>query len=222
MSSLKRKKIKINNDGLTLIELIVTFALLGLFMVAASKVISDTVSIYYKAKGVSSGMNVSSIINTKISGEIESALKEGSVADDSNISICISEDGHKIELNDNSGGHIYITNNVSEGESEGYMLIYYYPTVEIDEETGEEIPGEGSNWTFDKKSYMGYKIKELKFEKLSEITDTSDSDYNKYPGNIIRMTLTINSPKYGDYTTTTYIECYNFRDAADYDRIVVK
>ncbi len=220
MSSLKRKKFKINNEGLTLIELIVTFALLGLFIVAATKVISDTVSIYYKAKGVQTGMQVSSVINTKISGEIESALREGSVADDSNISIYISEDGHKIELNNNSGCHIYITNNVEDGESEGYMLIYYYPSVEYDEETGEEIQGEGSNWTFDKKSYMGYKIKELKFEKLSDLSDTSDPDYNKYPGNIIRMTLTIDSPKYGDFTTKTYIECYNFRDAADYSRIV--
>ena len=67
---------------------------------------------------------------------------------------------------------------------------------------------------------MGYIIKELKFEKLSDLSDTSDPDYNKYPGNIIRMTLTIDSPKYGDFTTKTYIECYNFRDAADYSRIV--
>ena len=222
MSSLKRKKIKINNDGLTLIELIVTFALLGLFMVAASKVISDTVSIYYRAKGVQSGMQVSSIINTKISGEIESALKEGSVADDSNISICISEDGHKIELNDNSGCHIYITNKVDDGESEGYMLIYYYPIAEEDEETGEIAVDEGSKWTFDKKAYMGYDIKELKFEKLSELSDTTDEDYGKYNGNMIRMTLTIHSDRYGDYTTVTYIECYNFKDESDWNRIKVK
>ena len=96
------------------------------------------------------------------------------------------------------------------------MLIYYYPIVEEGENPAEAV---GSNWTFDKKAYMGYMIKELKFTKLADITDTSDKDYDKYPGNIIRMTLTITSEKYGDYTTTTYIECYNFNEESLYSRI---
>lgn len=212
-------KRKINNAGMTLVELIVTFALLGLFMVAATKVISDTVSVYYSAKSIQTGMQVSSIINTKITGEIEGALVEGSVNDDSNVSIFISEDGHKIELNDNAGSHIYITNEKPDGQDEGYMLIYYFPIAEQDEETGTVTLGTGSKWTFDSKTYMGYKIKELKFEKLSELSDASDSDFENYNGNIIRMTLTINSERYGDYTTVTYIECYNFRDASDWARI---
>ncbi|MBR1816890.1 MAG: hypothetical protein IJ763_09345 [Lachnospiraceae bacterium] len=120
---------------------------------------------------------------------------------------------------DNAGSHIYITNEVKTDEDSGYMLIYYYPIAE----EGEDISkAEGSNWTFDKKTYMGYKIKELKFVKLSEITDSSDEDYNKYSGNVIRMTLTITSERYGDYTTTTYIECYNFRDLASHDKISVE
>ena len=89
MSSVKKKKRILNNDGLTLIELIVTFALLGLFMVAASKVISDTVNVYYSAKSIQTGMQVSSIISTKISGEIEGALVEGVVEGDSTTSISI-------------------------------------------------------------------------------------------------------------------------------------
>lgn len=212
-------KRKINNAGMTLVELIVTFALLGLFMVAATKVISDTVSVYYSAKSIQTGMQVSSIINTKITGEIEGALVEGSVNDDNNVSIYISEDGHKIELNDNAGSHIYITNEKPDGQDKGYMLIYYFPIAEHDEETGAVTLGTGSNWTFDSKTYMGYKIKELKFEKLSELSDAFDPDHENYNGNIIRMTLTINSERYGDYTTVTYIECYNFRDASDWARI---
>ncbi|MBQ8923962.1 MAG: prepilin-type N-terminal cleavage/methylation domain-containing protein [Lachnospiraceae bacterium] len=205
-------KKKLNNNGMTLIELIVTFALLGLFMVAAGKVIADTVNVYYKAKSIQTGMQVSSIISTKITGEIEGALVDGTVNNDSGMSMYISDSGHRIELNDNAGSHIYITNDVKTGEDGGYMLIYYYPIAE----EGEDISkAEGSNWTFDKKAYMGYKIKELKFEKLSAITDVSDEDFNKYHGNIIRMTLTITSERYGDYTTTTYIDCYNFKDSTD-------
>lgn len=206
-----------NNSGMTLIELIVTFALLGLFMVAAGKVIADTVNVYYQAKSIQTGMQVSSIISTKITGEIEGALDDGSL--EGSRSIRILEDGNKIELCDNAGSHIYITNEVKTDEDSGYMLIYYYPIAE----EGEDISkAEGSNWTFDKKTYMGYKIKELKFVKLSEITDSSDEDYNKYSGNVIRMTLTITSERYGDYTTTTYIECYNFRDLASHDKISVE
>ncbi len=213
-------KRKINNSGMTLIELIVTFALLGLFMVAATKVISDTVSVYYSAKSIQGGMQVSSIINTKITGEIEGALVEGSVNDNSTMSIYISDDGHKIELNDNSGSHIYITSDkVFDNDENKYMLIYYYPIAEEDENTGVVTTGTGSKWTFDNKTYMGYRVKDLKFEKLSELSDTSDPDYGKYNGNIIRMTLTLNSEKFGDYTTLTYIECYNFRDASDWARI---
>lgn len=221
MSSVHKKKL-IKNDGFTLIELIVTFALLGLFMVAASKVISDTVNIYYKAKSIQTGMQVSSIINTKITGEIEGALVAGSVEGDQNASICISCDGSKIELNDNGESHIYITVEKDDDTGKSYMLIYYYPMANEDEESGEITVDKGSKWTFDKKTYMGYDIKELKFEKLSELEDTSDPDYDKYNGNIIRMTLTIHSEKYGDYTTVTYIECYNFRDAAAWNRIKVK
>lgn len=216
---MKKKNIKANNSGMTLIELIVTFALLGLFMVAASKVISDTVNVYYQAKSIQTGMQVSSVINTKLAGEIEGALTNGSVHDDSNVSIYISDSGHRIELNDNAGSHIYITTQKASGEDKGYMLIYYYPIASEDEETGKVTEDKGSNWTFDRKTYMGYQIKDLRFEKLADITDTEDADYGKYPGNIIRMTLTINSEKYGDYTTVNYIECYNFRDASYWNRI---
>lgn len=205
---IKKYTKKLNNKGMTLIELIVTFALLGLFMVAAGKVIANTVSIYYQAKSIQTGMQVSTIINSKIAGEIESALTDGMIV--------ISEDGGKIDLVDNAGSHIYITNNKAPESENGYMLIYYYPIVEEGENPAEAV---GSNWTFDKKAYMGYMIKELKFTKLADITDTSDKDYDKYPGNIIRMTLTITSEKYGDYTTTTYIECYNFNEESLYSRI---
>ncbi|MBQ9608259.1 MAG: prepilin-type N-terminal cleavage/methylation domain-containing protein [Lachnospiraceae bacterium] len=210
-------KRKLNNKGMTLVELIVTFALLGLFMVAAGKVIADTVNLYYKAKSIQTGMQVSSILSTKISGEIEGALTDGTLDSSSDAVIIISEDGNKIELIDNAANHIYITNNVESGDDAGYLLIYYFPIV--DDEDNPSTASD-SKWTFDKKAYMGYKIKELKFKKLENLTDTSDEDYGKYAGNIIRMTLTLTSERYGDYTTTTYIECYNFVDLSDTIRII--
>lgn len=53
MKKLKQlfRKFHNKNQGLTLVEMIVTFMLIGLFMIAASKVIANTVSVYYTAKG---------------------------------------------------------------------------------------------------------------------------------------------------------------------------
>ena len=75
MKKLKKlfRKFHNKNQGLTLVEMIVTFMLIGLFMIAASKVIANTVSVYYTAKGTANGMQVSSIIASKIRGEIEGA-----------------------------------------------------------------------------------------------------------------------------------------------------
>ena len=49
MKKLKQlfRKFHNKNQGLTLVEMIVTFMLIGLFMIAASKVIANTVSVYY-------------------------------------------------------------------------------------------------------------------------------------------------------------------------------
>lgn len=44
------------NGGFTLVEMIATFMLIGLFMIAASKVIANTMSVYYEAKGTANGM----------------------------------------------------------------------------------------------------------------------------------------------------------------------
>ena len=68
MKKLKQlfRKFHNKNQGLTLVEMIVTFMLIGLFMIAASKVIANTVSVYYEAKGTANGMQVSAIIASKM------------------------------------------------------------------------------------------------------------------------------------------------------------
>lgn len=70
----KTSENRIKNRGTTLVEMITTFALISLFMVAATKVISNVVSVYYSAKSISTTLQVSDIIATKIKGEIEGAM----------------------------------------------------------------------------------------------------------------------------------------------------
>jgi hypothetical protein len=57
---------------------------------------------------------------------------------------------------------------------------------------------------------MGYSVTDLKFSRPG-----GDYDYN-----IIQIDLTITSPKYGDYTTTEYVQCYNFDNTINPSRIV--
>lgn len=210
----KRKKLiqkfHTMNQGLTLVEMIVTFMLIGLFMIAASKVIANTVSVYYEAKGTANGMQVSAIIASKIRGEIEGARNETITTEVKNEDGTTSEvtqpyvmrlstdttlggqnetSGYnKIEFTDAQGSHVYIGVNEN-----GYLVVHYYPVVVASGEV------KSTDWVFDQKAYMGYSIKELKFTQPG----------GNYADNIIYMSLTLHSSRYGDFTYTEYIQCYN-------------
>lgn len=210
----KRKKLfqkfHTMNQGLTLVEMIVTFMLIGLFMIAASKVIANTVSVYYEAKGTANGMQVSAIIASKIRGEIEGARnamittevknEDGTTSEvtqpyvmrlstDTTLGGQNETSGYnKIEFTDAQGSHVYIGVNEN-----GYLVVHYYPVVVASGEV------KSTNWVFDQKAYMGYSIKELKFTQPG----------GNYADNIIYMSLTLHSSRYGDFTYTEYIQCYN-------------
>lgn len=209
------RKFHRKNHGFTLVEMIVTFMLIGLFMIAASKVIANTVTVYYEAKGTASGMQVSSIIATKIRSEIEGAKPEqiirkvknadGTVTDRTEDYVMqLSSDStlgggnetggyNKIEFTDAKGSHVYIGVN-----TDGYLVVHYFM------DAADGTPEDKTDWMFDKKSYMGYTIKELKFRQPK----------GDYAENIIYMNLTLHSPRYGDFTYTEYIQCYNLVETA--------
>ncbi|MDY3728180.1 MAG: prepilin-type N-terminal cleavage/methylation domain-containing protein [Wujia sp.] len=217
MKKLKQlfQKFHNKNQGLTLVEMIVTFMLIGLFMIAASKVIANTMSVYYEAKGTANGMQVSSIIAAKIQSEIEGAKPEqiirevtnadGTVSDQTeDYVIQLSSDStlgggnetggyNKIEFTDAKGSHVYIGVN-----TDGYLVVHYFM------DSADGTPEDKTDWMFDKKSYMGYTIKELKFRQPK----------GDYAENIIYMSLTLHSPRYGDFTYTEYIQCYNLDETA--------
>lgn len=203
-----RKQRQLNKDtGFTLVELIVCFALLGIFMVCAMLIISSVMGIYYHAKGVDTVRQVADMVATKVVGEIEGAVTGADVNDtevsgigstvDSRITagameyMAIGDDGSYIDFYDRTGSHVKIS------VVDDYLDIYYYPVV-VDGGTGTK-PGRGVDWTFDPKTYQGYKVSSMTFTHVG--------------GNIIRLELVIHSDKYGDYTGTQYIECYNFTDA---------
>lgn len=187
---------KVNNKGVTLVELVVTFALLGLFMVGASGIISYTIGIYYASSGATYGFEVANMISEKIVGELETAR---SVSDP-----FISTDGKAISFVDRDGVNVKIlsgskaANTVNPNGSPKYV---YYEYSYINEESVEKVI-----WEFDPKAYLGYTVDTMRFERLGEA----------YPENVIRLVMILHNDRYGDYERSYFIKCANV------DRILVE
>lgn len=222
------------DSGNTLVEMVVTFALLGMFMVAASQVIVSSMNVYYQVRSESSGIQISAMLMDKIRGELENALvseQESNFligADGKNLhgAVMIANDGSMIDFTNANGSHVVI--GLSElkteaGRAEGgngaggsnagalggtsdkkYLNEYFYAveSVEIDDNDNEEIIElyKAVDWQFASDVYMGYSITNLRFTQL----DTAPS--------VIRVDLTLESERYGEYSTTEYVALYNFKN----------
>lgn len=200
----KHRMQKLNNMGTTLIELLTTFALLGMFMVQASLVISSITSAYYHIKGTDMGMQVADILLDKIAAQLENAqnvsVQSEDYMDASNMpltgSMIIAEDA--VEFRNGSGSHVKI---YVDGEgNQRYLALHYYAVSAVNEETGEsEEIYKPVDWKYDSAMYMGYYISDIRFSQAGE----------EYDPNIIRVELELESSMYGGYKTQQLIRCYN-------------
>lgn len=188
--NIRKKTEKLNNKGVTLVELIVSFALLAIFMVAAMRVISYTVNIYHAAKGATYGLEVANMVSNKIVGQIE-----GATAAKTPTVTTMPDGNDAISFVDATGSAVTVsTAKVTiNGTPKSYMNIHY------DEVTEGSVKYDAVDWKFDAKAYMGYTVKKLSFEKLND----------NYSDNVTRMTMELYSDRYGDYTTEYYIKCSN-------------
>lgn len=189
----KKRYGKLNNKGMTLVEMITTFALIGIFMVAATRMISYVIGIYYAASGNSYGLQVSGIISGKVIGQIEGACNAQTPV------VSISENGiSQIHFADATGSYVTITAQpLKDGnEEQNYLTIHYDPVTE------GSIKYEAVDWRFDPGVYMGYYVKNLEFENPGP----------DYPENVMRMILTLHHERYGDYISTYYIKCANVEE----------
>lgn len=186
-----KSKNLINNAGFTLTEMIVAFALLALFMVAATRVISYTVEIYHAAKGSTNGYEVSTMIANKLVGMIEDATGPYSTGAAGEV----VADGPSVEAGGSSIKFCNTENcNVTIGLNSNNFVEIVYAEV-IAEDPADNV-GE-IKWTFDENAYMGYVVSGLNFS----------SPGAGYPENVLKMTITLNSFKYGEYTSEYYIKC---------------
>lgn len=178
------------NKGFTLVELMVTFALLGLFMVAVTRIISYTVTIYHEAKAADYGLEVAGEIGDKVSGIVSSMR----VDIDMPIDVLL-KNGDETRLPCVKDGWFYMVDNTGcplaiGKDDDGYLRIIYYK--EKEDKTYTAVP-----WYFDKKVYMGYEIKDFKLDKAS----------GEYPDNVYEFEVLLHSDRYGEYAVKRYIRC---------------
>ncbi|WP_337405958.1 prepilin-type N-terminal cleavage/methylation domain-containing protein [Suilimivivens sp.] len=70
------KKLKNDNAGITLAELVVTFALMGIFLAAAAAVISSSIMVHAQLSGTMYASTVSETLLDKVTGELAGARAE--------------------------------------------------------------------------------------------------------------------------------------------------
>lgn len=189
---------KSNISGTTLVELVVTFALMGIFIIAATFVITSSVRLFYQMRSVADSAIVSDLILEKVVGEISAAdvEQEG------------KSSGYCFWLGDKNQGEDWIAfcnrsgSPVSIFAQDGRLVVRYYEDTEesITENLAVE-PAWEMDWSFDDNVYMGYEITELKF---------SQPQPSSHP-NVIRVDLTMKNTRTGyEYTTHRYARNYNY------------
>lgn len=203
----QRSALRKDKSGVTLVELIVTFALIGLFMTAASFVLTSSIRLFTRMQSVSSAVTVSDVLLDKIAGEISAARQPNMNKDD----VAFDHGGYYIWMGkDKDSEWITMWNRSGSpmaiyAEPDGALCLKYYETVRgsVGAETTDStktVPE--MDWHFDKGVYMGYRITKLTFTR---------EEPENYP-NVIRIDLEIHNDRTGfTYQTFRYAECYNYK-----------
>lgn len=192
---------KTDNRGFTLVELVVSFALLGIFMVAAMRIIGFTINVYYASKGTGNSLVVSNMVADKVDGLI-AGMKEGTAVDVNTLEGS-GEPDELLQLplirTEGTGSVIYFNDStncpIKIGVSDGKLAVTYFMKQEADDGS---VSYRSVPWYFAESAYMGY-----------EITDFVISQSADYPDNVYLLEFTIHSPRYGDLSAKRTIKCFS-------------
>lgn len=213
-----------NNQGTTLVEMLVCFVLLAIFLVAAFSIITHISSLYFQVKGETYGKQVSDILMEKIQSEIEGAKFDGDVVligngtaegTESNVT------GSNITLYDKTNTRVMLyTDAFSVTDSDKVLKIKYYGFTDSEDPDKSRL---NDMWAFDKKMYNGYKVKEMRFIKASAINNGENQAYansfgitdtDGYGDDTIVVFLTLDSSRYGEYKSYRFVRMYNYQTPA--------
>ena len=208
-----------DNKGSTLVEMIVSFALLGIFLVCAASIIMTIVNMYYQIKGRTYANQVSDILIEKISSEIEGAQYDPGAVYTPGIIVNpvignsdLTTSGSTIQLKDKTDAKVTLSVNEN-----GYLEIRYegYGTE------GTDSYRKATTWRFDKSVYDGFSITDFRLIRGDGMSSQMNSDkmasygiggdVTHFDKSVIVVLLTINSPKYGDYKYYRFVKMYNVK-----------
>lgn len=174
-----------DKSGMTLVELMVTFLLLGMLMAAAIATLSPAMNVMARISNMSRAQGVADILMEKVCGEVGSSTGQ----------VQIDSGNEKISYTDKKGRSVIMYAKETDGEK---RLVLHYQASSIAE--GGAAAAKGVDWTFSKKMYMNQEIKELKFERKEDT-------------NLVKITLTVRNVKTGQtYKRTKIVECYKLDD----------
>ena len=217
---------KLNNQGFTLVEMLVCFMLLGILLIAAAQVITSSTEVYYNSKSTSYGVQASQIISTEIRGDLEEAVVKMLQTSDTVVPmeataycVYIPEDGNAVYFINNKGESVSYElvpdttsgstpgNNVLQRRSVQVYDKFFEPLVSIPDPTVK---------IYDSKYVgMNYRVKDIQFAvkyryRYGSENPTAEDILPTGDCPVIELNLTVYSPQYGDYSCTEYIALYNF------------
>lgn len=201
-----KKQIKKNQKGYTLIELVVTFLLLGLLMAAAASVLSPFMRLHLNQTNMAHAQTLSDILLTKISGQLSEAEKI-LTPDPGNYIQFLNEDNELVTIatfqsfkDRDLPLHSETTKMLEEGNLDYNILNIDYANVEIGPD-GELLPKtNNSDWYYGLKTYQGSEISGLSFEH-----DPSKKT--------VKINLTLKDIKTGfEYETSKIVKCLNLKE----------
>ena len=206
---LKRKYNCIDNKGMTLVEMIVSFALLAIFLMSAAVIIGNVSSMYFDIKGESYSRQVTDIILEKVETEIDGS-KYNAMKVKENLRIqelngtdvgATVDVGDAVVLSDKTDTKVKVY------AENGELVVHYFKIGDSFNET---------DWKFDKSVYNNFKIEHLYFVKGSQLHKfTEASDYGltnpgTYGDDVVVVFLKIHSGRYGDYYAYRFVKMYNY------------
>lgn len=220
------KESLIHKSGTTLVELIVTFALIGLFMAAATAMLTSSLQMFSRMQDTSSAITVSDLILDKIAGEIVAAdIPKKEEGNNNGYYFWLepeittnNEESHWVVFRNRSKSPIAIfaAPTTKEGKArtsemgKGQLFIRYYAVTEegglVDQRENQKAIKE-IDWHFDNKVYMNYTIENLYFSR---------DNVQEHP-NVVKINLTLKNERTGFiYSSYRYAENYNYDFGSGY------
>ncbi len=190
-----------DNRGITLTEMIVTFALVGIFMAAAVSVISSAIVTHSELTASMYAQSVGEMLLDKITGELAAARagEEASIliGDPSEVG---GTEGVGAAFCDRNGRPVMCL-------IENGLLHFRY--LEEGQSLNENTAFQEweDEWSFDEKAYMGFRITDMQIKRIDG-------------QNVFEIQVKIKNLKTGfEYSTSRCARCYNFKSDSDYQRI---